>query len=294
MNSLPKTSTKEDDSEPSTLLPLILAFQGDIDNYMDALIAGDITPEEFEELMSKALALYNLGALRAGQGFDEVSQEARVRIDGAVALQLGYLVGFTAVLAAGLAGKKLADLTKRFRARAKSYSYSLRTSWADGDVIRQVGRVLPLPAMPAQGTQCGSNCKCKWRIVVLSKKDGDYDAYWERHSSDSCQTCVVRERLWSPTRIRGMQLQPMTGGGQLTTALKESAIDWEKMEHDTLHHKREPRIVSRTPHIATGIERGRESHGIITRDLSAGPSRWEGIDTIWGWGEAKGLGDDDE
>ena len=200
-------------------------FQDDVDGYVDALMAGSISADEFQSLMSTGLGQYSTVAFAQGQLSDELSMEARERVRNLVETQLGYLAGFTAVITAHQMANSMETYANRLRARAKSYTYSVKIPWAEGDVARQVGRLLPLPAMPCQGTQCGNNCGCEWRIVTLDEGKGDYNAWWERHKDDSCQTCLVRERLWNgpngdgttPVKIRGMQLQPIAGGGQAIT-----------------------------------------------------------------------------
>ena len=96
------------------------------------------------------------------------------------------------------------EFNKAWRARAKLYALSPKSSYYEGDVYKQVGRFLPLPAMPAQGTQCHTNCGCSWRITAV---DGGYDCYWVRAKDDSCQTCVQRESDWNPIEIRNGDLQ---------------------------------------------------------------------------------------
>lgn len=82
--------------------------------------------------------------------------------------------------------------------RAASYAPSIKTPYWNGAVYP-----LPLPAMPAQGTQCMNNCGCSWDIQVVDAKAGDYDCYWVRGKDDSCQTCLQRADDWSPYQIRG-------------------------------------------------------------------------------------------
>lgn len=216
-------TTKANTNIPQRLRPLIDGFQTDVDAIMNALMAEQITPLQFRELMDSALTNYHTAALTAGQRDPVISPEARKRLEDFITTQLDFLAGFTAVIAARKAAGELDAYEKRFRARANSYTYSIKVPFADGEVIRQVGRPLPLPAMPAQGTQCGNNCGCDWRIVELDKTAGDFDAYWERGKDDSCQTCLVREQLWNgpngngstPVRIRSWQLMPPVGGGQI-------------------------------------------------------------------------------
>lgn len=103
-----------------------------------------------------------------------------------------------------LFGKVQVQSDKQFRSgweqRAATYAQGIKTPYWNGRVV-----MLPLPAMPGQGSQCESACSCKWDVKVVNAKRGDYDCYWTlADGSDShCQTCLVRAENWSPLKIRG-------------------------------------------------------------------------------------------
>lgn len=82
-------------------------------------------------------------------------------------------------------------------ARADMYGNAIRSSYFNGTT-----KGLPLPAMPGEGTQCFTNCKCSWQINTIDEAKGDHDCFWKRSVKDSCQTCIIREQEWSPLRIR--------------------------------------------------------------------------------------------
>lgn len=165
------------------------------------VVAGALNMETWENSFGRTLARYMLAAFLDGMGDDVPFTPSMNQVVAAhVADQLAYLSGFRRAL------EESEDRPKqqaRFLWRAGLYGQAPKRTWAEGDVVKQAGRVLPLPAMPCQGTQCGNYCRCRWRIVVIDAKQGDYDAYWERHARDSCQTCIVREQEWSPVKIRG-------------------------------------------------------------------------------------------
>lgn len=179
-------------------------MQATIDTYTAGLLAGELTPDEWEGAMSVLIARYHGTALRAGQGGGGLSEAAQAVLQGLVGVQLAFLANFAHVIRT--AGPNLAEYAARFRARALSYALAVKTAYAQGDIIRQVGRPLPLPAMPAQGTTCQANCGCFWRIVPVDPSTVSYDGYWVRGKTDSCQVCLERERLWNPVRIRDGRL----------------------------------------------------------------------------------------
>ena len=192
---------------PPNLRPLIARFQGDIGALMDALENGTITALGFMDSMEAGIARYHLAALMEGQQTPQIGPLVEPWVIGVIAYQLGWLRKFAGDIGRNLDKKE--DMLKRWRARALSYGVAIQVAYWQGDIIRQVGRPLPLPAMPAQGTQCMNNCGCHWKIVTVSAKLGHYNGYWVRAKDDSCQTCLEREKHWAPVKIRNMQLLPV-------------------------------------------------------------------------------------
>lgn len=193
-----------DPDVPAVLRPIISRMQATIDTYTAGLLAGEMTPEEWESAMSVLIARYHGTALRAGQGGGGLSEAAQAVLQGLVGVQLAFLANFAHVIRT--AGPNLAEYAARFRARALSYALAVKTAHTYGDMIRQTGRVWPVAAVPGQGTQCGSNCLCSLEYQVYDVENGDADIYWRRSTEDSCQTCLERERLWSPMKIRDGRL----------------------------------------------------------------------------------------
>lgn len=184
---------------------LITELGTQIGALMDALAAGEFGAPAWLAAMEPLLARYHLAAFMAASGLAELPAEMSALVGNIVEVQLDFLRNFGRVMEATAAADAPAKMAQ-WTARANLYAKAIKTSFAEGDVVRQVGRVLPLPAMPAQGTQCGPNCLCGWRVVTMDEAAGDYDAFWRRHAQDSCQTCVQREQEWSPVRIRGGRL----------------------------------------------------------------------------------------
>ncbi len=191
---------------PPQLRPLLLRFRGSAEDLVQALIDGRLTTEGWLTDMEAQIARFHLAAYMKGAEATAVPPYVREWLESVIAVQLGFLANFAMVVNA--AGPKLTDFRQQFTNRAQMYTNAIKVPFWQGDIVRQVGRVLPLPAMPGDGTtQCLSNCGCGWRIVTLDKAAGDFDAFWERGKTDSCQTCIEREKMWSPLRIRGIMLQ---------------------------------------------------------------------------------------
>jgi hypothetical protein len=98
---------------------------------------------------------------------------------------------------------KANGLTPQQKAYTEMYSKAIKSTYDSGEVIKQVGRMLPLPTMPGEGTQCLSNCNCRWYIKVINAENRDYDCYWLLGGDDHCQTCVEYAKMWKPLKIRG-------------------------------------------------------------------------------------------
>lgn len=147
--------------------------------------------------MERELAKHAAAAYMAGKGSEALDEAALDKLAGQVGTQLGFLRNFAVEMVAD------DQFQEGYQARAESYAASIKEPYWEG-----MTEVLPLPAMPTQGTQCLTNCNCRWRIVPLDKAAGDYDAYWElENGSDHCQTCLERAEQWNPIRIRGFVLE---------------------------------------------------------------------------------------
>lgn len=153
--------------------------------------AGRLTVSQWYSLAQEKIAEYHLASFMAGNQSEIVPDKAWNGLVDQVNAQLEYLTGFKAEIQAA------PEFAAGWQARAESYAGAIKQPYWSGKT-----KVLPLPAMPAQGTQCGNNCKCLWRVETVDEAKGDYDAFWERHADDSCQTCLEREAQWSPVQIR--------------------------------------------------------------------------------------------
>lgn len=182
---------------PDDLQVALEVTLNEIDDLSEDIASGELTTAAWQEQMEAMLREAFEAAVVAGGGDVDVLGDS---IDNSVAIQIAFLENFAAdILATGW--------LPAYAARARMYGLSSKAGYWTADTARQAaGRFLPLPAMPGEGTQCLTNCKCSWEIVTVNSDSNDYDAYWRRHASDSCQTCVQREAAWSPVQIRGGEL----------------------------------------------------------------------------------------
>jgi hypothetical protein len=147
--------------------------------------------------MERELAKHAAAAWMAGQNRDEVDEAALAKLSEQVGTQLAFLRNFAVEMVAD------DQFQAGWQARAESYANSIKAPYWEGKT-----ELLPLPAMPGQGTQCLDNCNCAWRIVPLDRAAGDYDCYWVLDPrADHCQTCLERAEQWNPIRIRGFELE---------------------------------------------------------------------------------------
>lgn len=159
-----------------------------INGLMEGLQGGTLTPAEWERQFSEALATGHVEAVTAGGVHPRVAAPTLTR---QLATQLHFLAGFRAVVQSN------AEYQAGWNARAAMYAESVGAPYWTGKT-----KMLPLPAMPKDGsTICLTNCGCAWRIVKL-KGNENYDCFWDRAKDDSCSTCLARERLWAPLKIR--------------------------------------------------------------------------------------------
>jgi hypothetical protein len=164
-------------------------------NMQPVSLNAELVQSWYDQLASQ-LARYASAAYMTGRGTTEVDPAAKQVVTSDIAEQLSFLKHFANVIE-----QSQGEFQQGWRSRAQMYARSIQTPYWRGAT-----EMLPLPAMPGQGTQCRTNCGCSWDVQKLAG-DGNYDAYWRRGKSDSCQTCVQRERDWTPFKIRGGEVQ---------------------------------------------------------------------------------------
>ena len=189
-----KRKTKQINTEglPPALAWLLEAMGQQVENIMSDLAEGALTAAEWAEKVAAQIAEYYGAAFMAGQTSELITEEELDKLAKRIQVQLKYLDQFQVEIA------DAAEFIPGWNARAEMYANGIKTPYWDG-----VTKILPLPAMPGEGTQCLTNCRCQWRIDVLDEDGGDYDAYWDwEEEAEHCQTCIERHRQWSPLRIR--------------------------------------------------------------------------------------------
>lgn len=182
---------------PPEFAALLDNYNSEVTALMARLEAGKVTTAAWTEEMQRLLARYSQAARMLGSDGITLMPTEITAIRAWLDEQFNYLAGFEEVIQA--AG---GEYDPAWLPRAQMYGASTVTEYWEG---RTSG--LPLPAMPGQGTQCLSNCKCSWDIQWLNKAKGDADCYWKLHPAEHCQTCETRAEMWNPVRIRNGDLQ---------------------------------------------------------------------------------------
>lgn len=180
---------------PTALETLLARLARLITTATDALEADPARATAWERTMQRLITRYSQAAYLAGQGGGAITSAAKRAIQQRVQAQLDFLRNFTLTI------QNEAEWKAGWNQRAASYANGIKAPFYLGFTA-----MLPLPAMPTEGTQCQGNCNCVWEIDWLDQDAGDADAYWRRGDGDSCQTCVQRAAEWSPLQIRAGRL----------------------------------------------------------------------------------------
>lgn len=187
---------KAADDLPKPLRTLLFRLGEEIAKRTTALQEERINVPLWKSQVEELLARYHMAALMTGQGSSELSQAAQKELLKGVRAQLQFLDKFAIEI------QGADEWSAGWNARAAMYAQSIKQPYWQGST-----KMLPLPSQPGDGsTNCLTNCGCAWRIVTVDEKAGDYDAFWERGKSDSCATCIEREKNWSPLQIRDGRL----------------------------------------------------------------------------------------
>ena len=173
------------------LAALIAALSQTAEQAASALEAERDGPQ-FEQQMSRMLVRGSLVAALLGAEEAGLTPETRDIARKHVEAQLSFLRGFVFEVVSA------AEFEKGWAARAAMYAESIKTPYWQSRT-----RMLPLPAMPAQGTQCHTRCGCSWSVEEFADR---WEATWVRGKGDSCQTCVQRAAEWAPYVITKTEL----------------------------------------------------------------------------------------
>lgn len=185
-----------------TLAILMDATSTNVQELVAQLESGTLTTEAWFEQMADQLTASHAAALRAGLDAPgpvvppaQVASAASAWLTSQVAVQLDFLRRFAVEITEAQAWQR------GWASRAQMYAEAIGASYEAG-----VTRVLPLPALPRDGsTICLTKCGCRWEIDTL-EGEGNYDCRWIRGKNDSCATCMARARRWAPLMIRNGEI----------------------------------------------------------------------------------------
>jgi hypothetical protein len=154
----------------------------------------------WENQVKAVIARYIQTAYFLGYGDTETLPEPQAVADALapmVQTQFDFLKGFATEIE-----DSQEEWQRGWENRAESYSGSVTQPYWQGKT-----RMLPLPALPGQGTQCHGRCRCSWKIKQFDG-EGNYNCYWiaKDESDSTCQTCKQRAIEWNPLKIRENRL----------------------------------------------------------------------------------------
>lgn len=179
-------------SPPSPLTWLIARLSKLIATATDSLEAAyPDGVQAWQQEVSRQLARYHGAAMLAGGETNALTPAMETAVTTDLATQLRFLGEFGIELQDG------SQWQAGWNARANMYAGSIKTPYWRGAVD-----MLPLPAMPADGSsRCLTNCTCMWDVQRLAG-DGNYDCTWVLGATDHCQICKQRGQDWAPLRVR--------------------------------------------------------------------------------------------
>ena len=187
-----ETQAEADNDLPRPLAWLIRELKKRLSDLFDELTASRLTPLEWRNQVKKVLAEYHLAGIMSGLNTEVVPGKAWNGLVEQVNFQIEFLNNFKVEI------QDSAEFRPGWEQRARSYAESIKKPYWTGRT-----KLLPLPAMPGEGSQCEQGCNCQWDVKPIKADAGDYDAYWRLEpGSAHCQTCLERAAQWSPLRIR--------------------------------------------------------------------------------------------
>ena len=166
----------------------------------EQMIDGLVTIPEWENEMRWVIKDAYGGAYMLGRGGRyQMTYRDWGYLGRAVSEKYSYLNRFAAQLVAG-------ESEGRTRQRANLYPLSARQ--VNQRAYTYARGAPTLPAYPGDGSsECLGNCGCYWDLAQTTLGDGGegWNCFWVRLKSDSCETCIRREREWAPLVIRDEQ-----------------------------------------------------------------------------------------
>lgn len=163
---------------------------------------GQLTPDAWQAEMARLLMAGGVASYAEGRGVavGDLAPRTIDEIARYLTGQVDYLNKFADEIEAG-------GWQPGYEARAQMYGRALRGLYERGATFG-----LPLPAMPGEGSECLTNCRCRWRVEWLDRENLDADAYWVMGQAEHCPTCQTRAAEWAPLRVRGGKLRVRVRG----------------------------------------------------------------------------------
>lgn len=154
---------------------------------------GAIAPVAFRSGMRDLLRnVHGAEAIFGRGGIHAMTSADWGRLGGTLRTQYAYLDGFVADLANGALSEAQA------MARAGMYANGGTLSFEQARASAW-GLAGQLPCYPADGgTQCLSNCRCRWDI---RQTETTVDAYWRLSAGESCPGCQGRAATYAPFSV---------------------------------------------------------------------------------------------
>lgn len=171
---------------------------------------GRIDPDTWMRRMRGEIRKLHLAAYGIGYSgkFDKLDLRDYGAIGNAVQRQYNFLQRWKRQLRTqGLDTFSLQQLNDR----VQKYGAASRESFEKG-YGKEVG-IDPsvLPAHPGDGTtECYTRCKCRWKIDILDKENGDFNCTWELGPAEHCETCLARAMEWVQLEVRNNQMGDFT------------------------------------------------------------------------------------
>lgn len=158
-----------------------------------ALGRGDWTVRRWELEIRDRLKRVYLAEYMLGRGGKNAMTPADYgRVGNMLRDQYEFLRGFALDVQAGTMSEA------QIAARTQLYHESAIQAFERGKSAAYSGDLI-LPAYPADGrTRCKARCKCRW---LIRETKAAWKAYWKRGTSESCQDCIDRERLYNPYTV---------------------------------------------------------------------------------------------
>jgi hypothetical protein len=156
--------------------------------------AGLLTIAKWREGMEREIENLYIQSFVLGYGGQvDLITEAWAKLQKVLDQHYQYLTKF---------GKDIDKLSEaQAAARAALYAQSAYQAYSVGQEQQAGNGRLTLPAYPGDiSTECGSNCRCHWRIV--QRADDGWDCYWiVDAAAESCKDCIERGDNWNPLVI---------------------------------------------------------------------------------------------